>query len=138
MTCGTLGSRVFPPQDKSRVGMIEPGLLPVRGRMAFGTITSHRGLMEIVFTMTSNTCGRRVAEFLVRQMAKIARCGFVRPEQDKVCLLMTKSLGIKLDDIELATFVFGMAGTTGRACQTAMKASSGLYIRRNFLVAGHA
>lgn len=126
MTCGTLGSRVFPPQDKSGVGMIEPGLLPVRRRMAFGTITSHRGLMEVVFTMTSNTCGRRVAEFLVRQMAKIARCGFVRPEQDKVCLLMTKSLGIKLDDIELTTFVFCMACTAGSARQTAMKAPPGL------------
>ena len=58
-------------------------------------------------------------------------------DQGIVCLIMAKSLGVELDDVELATFVVGVAVATAVCRQSPMIAALGSYIDCNVLVAGH-
>jgi len=94
----------------------EPGLVVIKLRvrpstvvMAGRTVVTQLSLVDIVRSMTVDTCRRRVSMCGARRMASTARNGRVRAMQCEVGEPVVETVLIKVNNVHLATFMIGMA-----------------------------
>lgn len=114
VTTDTGDGRVLVGERKLRAAMIKAGSEPGRCAVAGSAIIAKLSLMRLIRLVARHARSWRLTEFLAGWMTARAACGLVRVTQCKVGLCVIELFLDELDDVGIASLVFGV---TARALQ---------------------